>query len=421
VRKTLTGDDHALSAGKSGVEHLASDRVRTLELSASSAMMGQATSLRAAGRDIISMAVGELDFNTPDHVAAAAERAARQGFTRYTAPDGHPVIKEAVRVKLIRDNKLSYSHSELHVASGCKQVIFNAFASTVNPEDEVVILAPYWTSYPEIVRFCGGRAVVVPTRSAEGFRPSPQAVERALSPRTKWIVLNSPNNPTGAIYPSGLLAELAAVISRHPRAMILSDEIYEHLVYDGNRHVSIVEIAPQLRHRVLMVNGVSKAYAMTGWRIGFGAGPQWLIEAMAKVQSQTSGNSCSIAQAAAAEALLADQSHIALWRDALERRRDRALAILETCPWLQVRSIDGSFYAFLDVERCIGAKTPDGTLIESDDHVAEYLLSVAGVATIAGSAFGAWPFIRLSFALDQSAVETACRRIVGACAALEQP
>lgn len=402
-------------------EHFISGRVRVIELSASAAMMAHAASLQSTDRTIISMAVGELDFDTPDHVVAAAQRAARQGFTRYTATDGHPVIKEAVRVKLIRDNQLPYAHPELHVASGCKQVIFNALASTVDPEDEVVIFAPYWTSYCDLVKFCGGRVIVVPTRFADGFRPSPRSLERALSPRTKWIVINSPNNPTGAIYPRELLSELAAVVSRHPRAMILSDEIYEHLVYDGKRHISIAEIAPQLRQRVLVVNGVSKAYAMTGWRIGFGAGPRWLIEAMAKVQSQTSGNSCSIAQAAAAEALLADQSLIGVWRELLQHRRNRALAMLQGCPWLKVRSIDGSFYAFVDVERCMGALTPNGTSLESDNDFAEYLLTVAGVATVAGSAFGASPFVRLSFAIGQGAVETACRRIVDACAALEQP
>ncbi len=395
-----------------------SERVRRIELSASMAMAARAGTLRAAGRDVLSMAVGELDFATPAHVIEAAHRAAKSGFTRYTAPDGHPLLKAAIRAKLLRDNGLAYSDAELHAASGCKQVIFNALASTVDGGDEVIVFSPYWVSYCDLVTFCGGRPVAVRTQAADGFLPDPAALERALGPRTKWIILNTPNNPTGAVYPRELLVRLAEVALRHPAAMVLADEIYEHLVYDGQRHVSIVAAAPELAHRCLTVNGVSKSYAMTGWRIGFGAGPQWLVTAMAKVQSQTSGNSCSIAQAAAAEALSADQSLIAVWRGELQARRDRALSILRNCPHLGIHPNAGSFYTFIDVSGCISARTPGGALLLSDDDVCEYLLEAAGVATVAGSAFGASPFVRLSLAADEATICDACTRIVVACSAL---
>lgn len=389
-------------------------RTTQISLSATIAMSERAAQLRREGRDVVSLSLGELDFATPPRIIDAAQAAALVGETRYTAADGGPRIKEAVRQKLQRDNGLDYPHAQIHVASGCKQVIYNALAATLEPGDEVVMFSPYWVSYSEMVEFCGGRAVVVPTSAATGFMPDPQALAAALTPRTRWVFLNSPNNPTGAVYAGELLAELAQIILAGSQALILSDEIYEHLVYDG-RHVSTANAAPASLPRLLIVNGVSKAYAMTGWRIGFGAGPQWLIEGMAKVQSQTAGSSSSLAQAAAAEALSGDQGLLPAWRDLLRRRRDRMAKLLAATDRLRAVPGAGAFYIFADASRAIGAVTPNGTRIASDGDLAEYLLDAANVATVPGAAFGASPYLRLSFALAEKRIDTACRRIVAAC------
>ncbi|TVR06250.1 MAG: pyridoxal phosphate-dependent aminotransferase [Salinarimonadaceae bacterium] len=396
-------------------------RVLGIKLSPTIAMSERAARMREAGKDVISMAVGELDFDTPAHVVESADAAAKRGFTRYTAPDGAPFVKDAVREKFLRDNDLSFGREEIHVASGCKQVIHNAFAATLDPGDEVVIFTPSWVSYIDIVEFCGGTPVVVETRPEEGFLPDPAGLEAALTPRTKWVLLNSPNNPTGAVYPAALLARLADVVAAHPRAMVMSDEIYEHLVFDRAPRQSFMVAAPALRPRTLIVNGVSKTYAMTGWRVGFAAGPRWLIDAMACVQSQTAGSSNSPAQAAAATALTGDQSEIPRWRQVLERRRDLAMEILRRCGRLDVRAPGGAFYIYADVSRCIGAITPGGATLADDDAVAEYLLDAAHVATVAGSAFAFSPFVRLSFALDEGRIAAACERIVAALDALTGP
>lgn len=396
-------------------------RVRAIKLSPTIAMSERAARMREAGTDVVSMAVGELDFDTPAHVVESAHAAAKRGFTRYTAPDGAAFLKDAVREKLLRDNDLSFGREEIHVASGCKQVIHNAFAATLDPGDEVVIFTPSWVSYIDIVEFCGGTPVIVETRPEEGFLPDPARLTAALTPRTKWVLLNSPNNPTGAVYPADLLAEFADVVAAHPRAMVMADEIYEHLVYDDAPRQSFLIAAPGLRARTLIVNGVSKSYAMTGWRVGFAAGPRWLIEAMACVQSQTAGSSNSPAQAAAATALTGDQSDIARWRKALEKRRDLAMEILRRSSRLEARAPAGAFYVYADVSRCIGAVTPTGATLPDDDAVAEYLLESAHVATVAGSAFAFSPFIRLSFALDERRIAVACERIVAALDALTGP
>ena len=389
-------------------------RTAQISLSATIAMSERAAQLRRDGRDVISLSLGELDFATPPRIVDAAHAAALAGETRYTAADGGPRIKDAVRQKLQRDNGLDFPPANIHVASGCKQVIYNALAATLESGDEVVMFAPYWVSYSEMVEFCGGRPVIVPTSAAAGFMPDPQALAAALTPRTRWVFLNSPNNPTGAVYSSGLLAELARIILAHSKALILSDEIYEHLVYDG-RHVSTANAAPATLPRLLIVNGVSKAYAMTGWRIGFGAGPHWLIEGMAKVQSQTAGSSNSLAQAAAAEALAGDQGVLPAWRDLLRQRRDRMAKLLAATDRLRAVPGGGAFYIFADVSRAIGAVTPTGKKIESDSDLAEYLLDAANVATVPGAAFGASPYLRFSFALVEKRLDAACRRIVAAC------
>lgn len=370
--------------------------------------------MRAAGIDVISMAVGEPDFDTPAHIVEAAYAAAKSGFTRYTAPDGAPPVKRAVREKLLRDNRLDYQLAEIHVASGCKQVIQNAFAATLNPGDEVVLFAPCWVSYTDIIEFCGGIPIVVKTHPETGFVPDIVALRAAMTSRTKWVLLNSPNNPTGAVYPASVLREIATVVSNHKHALIMSDEIYEHLVFGKAQHVSILQVRPELRERVLLVNGVSKSYAMTGWRIGFAAGPAWLIDAMGCVQSQTAGNCCTVAQAAAAEAMTGDQSHIQAWLDIFESRRDRALSLLGKSIRITVSRPSGAFYLYVNVASCIGSLTQGGTVLMDDTAVVEYLLKEAHVAAVPGAAFAMSPYVRLSFALDEDRVGQGCTRIVEA-------
>lgn len=389
-------------------------RVRAMKLSPTIAMSERAGAMRRAGLDVISLAIGELDFDTPRAVADAAHKAALDGFTRYTAPDGAPLIKDAVRAKLLRDSGLAYERNEVHVTSGCKQVLYNAFAATLEAGDEVVIFAPCWVSYIDQVEFCGGVATVVETGPEAGFLPSPQALAAALTPRTKWVLLNSPNNPTGAVMPAALLRALGGVILSHPRALVLSDEIYEHLTYDGVRHVAFPEAVPALRDRTLVVNGVSKSHAMTGWRVGFGAGPAWLVEAMARIQSQAAGSSSSIGQAAGAAALEAPPSHLGDWLPKLRERRDRALSILARASGVSAFCPQGAFYIYLGVAGLIGKTSPSGRALADDVAVAEYLLDEAHVATVAGEAFALSPYVRLSFALDIDRVAEACERIVRA-------
>jgi len=392
-----------------------SNRVQAMKISPTIAMSERASAMKAEGRDVISLSLGELDFNTPESIIEAAHLAALKGLTRYTAPDGMVSLKRAVRAKMERDSALSFELNEIHVASGCKQVIYNALAATLDKSDEVVIFAPYWVSYSDLIEFCGGTVVVVHTSAGDGFLPDPAKLAEVLTPRTKWVLLNSPNNPTGAIYGRERLRQLAEILAAYPAVLVMADEIYEQLTFDSNIHVPFLQAAPHMRDRVVTVNGVSKTYAMTGWRIGFGAGPSWVIAAMAKVQSQTAGNSCSVAQAAAQEALSGDQSLVASWRTILETRRDHAIGILKLSRWLEVPQPLGAFYLFCGVSRCIGARTPSGAILKSDIDVADYLLSHAGIATVAGEAFGASPFLRLSFALDIKSLTDACGRIVEAC------
>jgi aspartate aminotransferase len=405
------------AAGPDG-RALLSARVCSMGSSPTIAMSQRAAAMRAAGIDVISMSLGEPDFATPSRIVEAAHAAAVSGFTRYTAADGAPIVKNAVRQKLLRDNRLEYAPAEVHVASGAKQVIHNAFAATLDPGDEVIVFTPCWVSYMDIIAFCGGVPVVVPTSPDQGFVPSADALRAAITPRTKWVLLNSPSNPTGAVYPAAVLRDMARVLDGHPRLLVMADEIYEHLVYDDVRHVSILEVAPHLRDRVLLVNGVSKTYSMTGWRIGFAAGPAWLVDAMGCVQSQTAGSSCSIAQAAAAEAFTGDQSELSSWLRVLQSRRDRALGILGETDRIRVARPSGAFYLYVDVGRCIGATTPQGTVLQDDEAVVEYLLNEAHVASVPGSAFAMSPFVRLSFALEEERLAQGCRRIVDAVDAL---
>lgn len=413
----LSGTSHPADR-RLGAERL-SRRVQGIRMSPTIAMNERAAALSRAGIDVISLSVGEPDFETPERILEAAYAAAKRGFTRYTAADGAPVVKEAVRSKLDRDNKLSYELAEIHVASGAKQVIFNALTALLDPGDEVVIFSPYWVSYADAITLCGGVPVIVPTTFEDQFQPSPELLRRALTARTRIVLLNSPNNPTGAVYTEARLLSLLAVLEARADIVVLSDEIYEHLIFDRARHHSLAAIAPRLRDRILTINGVSKSYAMTGWRIGFAAGPRSLIEAMARVQSQTSGNASSISQAAAAEAMAGDQRLLLPWRRTMQQRRDMALAEITKSPRLRVFVPLGAFYLFVDVAGCIGSVPPSGKRINTDVEFAEYLLDAARVAVVPGEAFGASPYVRLSFALNETRLVDACRRIVAACAQLK--
>ena len=396
-----------------------SAKVSDLGISPTIAMSSRAAQLRAEGHDIINLAVGEPDFDTPPFIIDAADRAARSGFTRYTAADGSPQIKRAVIEKYRREYEMEFATKQVHVASGAKQVIYNAFAATLDPGDEVVIFSPAWVSYIDVVEFCGGTAVVIPTRFEEGFQPSVAALAAAITPRTRWVLFNTPCNPTGAVYARETLIGLLGEIRRHPQILVMSDEIYEHLTYDGITHEPLAKIAPDLAGRVLTISGVSKSYAMTGWRIGFAVGPEWLVSAMAKVQSQTASSSNSPAQAAAAEALTGDQRLVSEWRMIMQRRRDLALGILRECPGLKMVTPQGAFYIFLNVGSFLGLRTPSGNKVVNDAAVTEYLLDAAGVAMVPGVAFAMEPYVRMSFALDETRIVEACRRIVAALGRLQ--
>jgi len=389
------------------------DRVARIALSTTIASSMRAQALRAAGRDIQSMAVGELDFDTPPEIIEAAHEAALAGQTRYTAPDGTPALKAAVVEVLQRDQGLTVRADNVHVASGAKQVIHNALAATLEPGDEVVVLAPYWPSYADLVAYFDGRLTVVETQLRDGFTPDLARLREAFTPRTRWLILNSPGNPSGAILPPAVLAAIGELLAEWPQCWVMSDEIYDQLWYD-QRPLSFALAAPTVADRTLTLNGVSKAYAMTGWRIGYGAGPTSLIEAMAKVQSQCAGNPASVAQAAAVAALKGDVSRLETWRTALRDRRDFALQLLSACPDLELPIPDGAFYIFAGVANVLGRRTLQGVAINDDQALADWLLDQAGVAVVAGSAFGATGHLRFSFALDLASLETACRAVVTA-------
>ena len=405
--------EHPFDMGK----HL-SRRMATLALNPIIAVMNTARALKAAGVRVADFSVGEPDFDTPEHVQLAAIAAMRRGETRYTATDGTPALKTAVQAKFARENGLDYALDEVTVSAGAKQIIFNAFQATLDEGDEVLIPAPYWTSYPDAVALSGGRPVIVPCGRRDGYRLAPDVLGRSITPRTKWLVLNSPSNPTGAVYSAGELAALAEVLRAHPDVMVLADEIYEHLLYDGQPFASIAAVAPDLRDRVLTVNGVSKTYAMTGWRIGFAGGPTKLIKAMAAIQSQATSNPCSISQAAAVEALSGDQSLVAERRADFERRRDLMASRLRGAPGLEFEVPGGAFYLYIECGALIGRTTPTGERLADDGALSRYLLQHAHVATVAGAAFGASPCIRLAYATSAADIEYGCERIVDACRAL---
>lgn len=378
-----------------------------------------ARKLKAAGRDIIGLGAGEPDFDTPDFVKAAAIEAIRRGDTKYTNVDGTPALKEAICAKFARENVLVYRPEEITVGTGGKQVLYNAFMATLNPGDEVVIPAPFWVSYPDMVLLAGGTPVFVTCPEQTGFKLRPEDLDEAITPRTRWVILNSPSNPTGAGYTRAELQALTDVLVRHPQVWVMTDDMYEHLVYDDFEFATPAQIEPSLKPRTLTCNGVSKAYAMTGWRIGYAGGPAELIKGMAKVQSQSTSNPCSISQAAATAALNGDQSFLAEWRRVFEERRDLVVGLLNEAPGIRCHKPEGAFYVYPSCAGAIGKRTPDGRQLGTSEDFARYLLEGVGVAVVHGSAFGLDPFFRISYATSNAVLEDACRRIIRACEALE--
>jgi len=392
-----------------------SDALSRVQPSATIAVTQKARELRAKGVDVIGLGAGEPDFDTPDHIKQAAVEAIARGETKYTDVDGIPELKAAICAKFKRDNGLDYAPAQVNVSPGGKPVIYNAFVATLNPGDEVVIPAPYWVSYPEMARLCGGEPVIARATVQTGFKLSPEALDEAITPRTKWIVLNSPSNPTGAAYSADDLRGLAEVIRRHPHILVLTDDMYEHLVYDGFEFATLAQVAPDLYDRTLTMNGVSKAYAMTGWRIGYAAGPQPLIAAMRKVMSQTTSNPCSISQHAALAALEGPHDFLAPRNAAFKRRRDIVMRAFDAAPGLVAPNPEGAFYVFADCSGLIGKTSAGGVRLEDDLAVGAALLEEANVAVVPGTAFGAAPGFRISYATADALVEEACARIVRFC------
>ena len=382
------------------------------------AISAKARALAREGRNIIGLAAGEPDFDTPDNIKDAAIKAIRDGKTKYTDPDGMPELKEAVCAKFARENGLTYKPSQIHVAPGGKPVIYNAFLATLNPGDEVIVPGPYWVSYPDMALLAGGEPVFAATTIEDGFKLRPSALEAAITPRTKWLVLNSPSNPSGAAYTRAELAALGEVLQRHPHVWILTDDIYEHLVYGDFEFTTIAQVCPELYDRTLTMNGVSKAYAMTGWRIGYAGGPEPLIKLMAKAISQTTSNPTSISQYASVEALNGPQDFLPVRAAAFEKRRDLVVSMLNQAPGLRCPTPEGAFYVYPSCEGLIGKKAPNGNLITSDADFAVELLEAEGVAVVHGEAFGLSPFFRISYATSTEVLEDACTRIQRFCANL---
>jgi aspartate aminotransferase len=389
----------------------AADRLSAVLPSASAGVSQLAGQLRAAGRDIIDLGLGEPDFDTPAHIIEAAHQAALAGKTRYPPTDGSGELKEAIAAKLKRDNALDYAPNEIIVANGAKQVIFDAVMASLEPGQEVLLCAPHFDSYRNIVLVLGGVPKVLPCPAANGFRLQPEDLAAAITPNTRWLFLNSPSNPAGATYSADQLRALGEVIEQHPQLLVLSDEIYEHIIFDGQLHQSFTAACPQLRDQTICVNGVSKAYAMTGWRIGYGAAPQPLITAMTKVQSQISSGACSIAQAAATAALNGPQDEVTRFCAAFERRRNLVVEKVAGIPRLTLDPPGGAFYALLGCEQLLGKKTTDGVTLDDDVALTRYLLEDAGVAAVAGSVYGLAPFVRLSTAASEQMLAAALDRI----------
>jgi aspartate aminotransferase len=395
-----------------------SDALSRIKPSATIVITQKARDLKAQGRDVISLSVGEPDFDTPDNVKEAAIAAIRRGETKYTPVPGIVPLREAIARKFKRENGLDYKPSQTIVGTGGKHVIYNALLATLNPGDEVIIPTPYWVSYPEMVGLCGGTAVLVNTTMEHNFKLQPEPLERAITPKTKWIILNSPSNPSGAAYTWDEMKAITDVLMRHPHVWVLTDDMYEHLTYGDFEFVTPVQVEPGLYERTLTMNGVSKAYAMTGWRIGYAGGPEKLIKAMDFVQGQQTSGACSIAQWAAVEALDGPQDHLPRFKKAFEERRDLVVSMLNQAKYLKCPLPEGAFYVYPSCAEAIGKTAPSGKVLQTDEDFVSELLETEGVAAVHGSAFGLGPNFRISYATSNAALEEACHRIQRFCGSL---
>ncbi|MDZ7822711.1 MAG: pyridoxal phosphate-dependent aminotransferase [Ahrensia sp.] len=393
------------------------DILSRVKPSATIAVTQMARELKTSGKDVISLSVGEPDFDTPQNIKDAAIAAIARGETKYTPVSGIQPLREAIAAKFKRENGLDYTPAQTIVGTGGKQILFNAFMATLNPGDEVVIPTPYWVSYPEMVAICGGTNVFVATKIEDEFKLTPQALEAAITPKTKWFMFNSPSNPSGAAYSYDELKALTDVLMRHPHVWVLTDDMYEHLCYGGFKYYSPAQVEPALYERTLTMNGVSKAYAMTGWRIGYAAGPLALIKAMDMIQGQQTSGACSIAQWAAVEALNGPQDYIEEARAAFEERRDLVVSMLNQASGLECPKPEGAFYVYPSCAKLMGKTAPNGKLLETDEDFVMALLAVEGVAAVHGSAFGLGPNFRVSYATSTENLEEACKRIQRFCAA----
>ncbi|MBY4840025.1 aminotransferase class I/II-fold pyridoxal phosphate-dependent enzyme [Pantoea sp. DY-5] len=395
-----------------------SKRVQSVSLSANAAARQLTRQLKEQGVDILDLTTGEPDFDTPAHIRKAAVAAMEAGETRYTPTNGTTLLRKAVLAKLKNENQLDYELAQICIANGAKQIIFNAFAATLNEGDEVIVPVPYWPTFPDSVRFNGGEAVLLACPLEQEYKLQPQQLAQAISAKTRWLVLNNPGNPSGMVYSADELTALATVLRDHPNVLIMLDELYEHILFDGREHVSLLHVAPDLAERILLVGGVSKTYAMTGWRIGFGAGPKALIDAMVVVQSQNSSGASAISQAAAVAAYNGGLDFLPPQRAAYQDRRDAIMVLLKPVQEIDVLNPDGAFFIFCRCASLLGKTRPDGQKIESEQDVMNYLLE-SGVSGVAGSAYGLSPYFRLSIATDIETVREAGRRIAQACAVLK--
>jgi len=392
--------------------------LRRVKPSPTMAVTAKARQLIREGRDVISLGTGEPDFDTPDSIKAAAIKAIQDGQTKYTDVDGIPELKAAICAKFARENGLTYTPAQINVSPGGKPVIYNALVATLSPGDEVIVPAPYWVSYPDMVLLAGGEPVFVATTAENNFKVQAADLEAVITPRTKWLILNSPSNPSGAAYTRAELKALADVLLRHPQVWILTDDMYEHLIYDDFEFTTIAQVEPKLYDRTLTMNGVSKSYSMTGWRIGYAGGPVELIKAMAKVMSQSTSNPCSIAQWAAVEALNGPQDFIPARAKVFQQRRDLVVSMLNQSKGLHCPTPEGAFYVYPSCEGLIGKTAPSGRVIKTDEDFAAELLESEGVAVVHGEAFGLSPFFRISYATSNEILEDACSRIQRFCAAV---
>ena len=395
-----------------------SDNISRIKPSATMAVTNKARELKAAGKDIIGLGAGEPDFDTPENIKTAAINAINDGDTKYTAVDGTPSLKKAIIEKFKRENNLDYLADQISVGTGGKQIIFNALLATVNPGDEVIIPAPYWVSYPDIVDFAGGESIIVKCNETSNFKITAEQLEENINKNTKWFILNSPSNPTGSCYTESELSEISKVIEKFPHVNVMTDDIYEHLVYDDFVFKTISEVNPNIKNQTLTINGVSKAYAMTGWRIGYAAGEQKLIKAMGKLQSQSTSNPSSVSQAAAVEALNGDQSYLKTRAEVFKKRRDYVVNALNKIDGVSCVMPEGVFYVFPNCSGIIGKKTKNGKILDNDEDVVTALLEDAGVAVVQGSAFGLEGYFRISYATSDELLSSACNRISEFCSEL---